>query len=877
MKKIILISIFCLLFFIPGWSQNSGTEGSVLSPEEIESYKLDVSNLVTYFEGTLNFLGDPASVPREKEIIINNSYLKIFKDDKVQIEDDLDEKREVTLHKDVQAYLKDVMFFFKEVSFQFIVVDVNHFVTEQGDHFFTATFNRDLKGITVDGDTVSSRLVRYMEVNLDVGKNDLRIASIYSTKLNQREEMRNWWNGLPSEWRIALASDIMICDTIKLAEVVFIGDSLILVSKLQETKETEPDTTSQYVLDIPDDKEIFSGADLDSVPINTQKIYTPLSGLLKQKELDLSGNQSIRNLAPINELTELDELDISNTLVTDLFPLRNLNKLKTLDISNTPVDDISAIRYNTSIEQLNCSYTLIQDLDELEGLYNLTYLDCSGNRISDFLFLEELPELQHLNCSETQLIGVAGFNKLSNLEYIKISGTRVGSLDSLRTLKKVNYLNCENTSIKSVEPIADLDSLKVLKISHTGIEDITPLAELPLLKRIYWDGNDAISAEDKRDAAISFMKDNPETLVIFESDALSNGWNQLEEPWKMKLKEVAGLGDSPTKEELHGLLKIEELDLTNVPITTLNPVRHLYNLRSLNISGVQVEEYSPLEDALELEVLNVSGTSINDLEALKTLSKLETLNIENTNVSSLDPLEGQKQLEFIYADSSKITDNEAFSFSTKTPDCVVVYKSDEMKQWWDGLPESWKDYFSASFKLSSPPSTEQLHKILLLDELKIVDQSKIESLDPIKILKGLKSISLKNVAVSDIGVLSALTNLRSVECVQMPLNNLTPLAGLNNIEELNIENTRVEDLKPISMLIKVKDLKISGTAIKSLKPLSSFSNLEQIELNNTQVKTIKPLIGLPQLESVECYNTRVTQKDIDRFKTNKPNCKVVYY
>ncbi len=202
-----------------------------MSPEEIENYKLEVSNLVTYLQGTLNFLGDPASVPREKEIIINTSYLKMFKDDKVQIEDDLDEKREVSLHKDVQAYLKDVMFFYKEVSFQFIVVDVSHFITDQGDHYFKVTFNRDLNGITVDGDTVNSRRPRYMEVNLDVGKNDLRIASIYSTKLNQREEIRNWWNGLPASWRNALASDIMVFDTIKLAEVVFIGDSLILVSK----------------------------------------------------------------------------------------------------------------------------------------------------------------------------------------------------------------------------------------------------------------------------------------------------------------------------------------------------------------------------------------------------------------------------------------------------------------------------------------------------------------------------------------------------------------------------------------------------------------------------------------------------------------------
>ncbi|MDB4303326.1 hypothetical protein N9934_00860 [Desulfosarcina sp.] len=876
MKKTILISILSFLLFVNlGWSQNTGKEDSVLSPEEIENYKLDVSNLVTYLEGTLNFLGDPNSVPREKEIIINNSYLKMFKDDKVQIEDDLDEKREVSLHKDVQAYLKDVMFFFKEVSFQFIVVDVSHFVTEQGDHYFTATFNRDLNGITIDGDTVNSRRVRYMEVNLDVGKNDLRIASIYSTKLNQREEIRNWWNGLSTAWRQALASDIIICDSIKLAEVIFIGDSLLLISDPPETEDA--DSTSKYVLDLPDEKRISSDVIPDTVFDNTGKIYTPLSGILKHTELNLSGNHSIRDLTPIIELTELDELDLSNTIITDLFPLRNLNKLKSLDISNTPVDDISSIRYNTSIEELNCSFTLIQNLDEIGGLYNLTNLNCAGNRISEFQFLTTLPELQLLDCSETQLQEMTVLNDLTNLEYIDISGTRIRKIKSLSNLKKVKYLNCDNTSISSVEPITELDSLEVLKISHTAVDDISILKNLTVLKRIYWDGNDAISVEEKRAAAIKFMKDSPETLVIFESDALTNGWNQLEEPWKKKLGEVAGLGDSPTKEELHTLLKIEEIDMTGISITTLNPVRHIYNLQALNISGIQVEDYSPLEEALELKKLNVSGTLIMDLEVLKSLNKLETLNIENTQVSSLSPLEGKKQLELVYADSSKISDDEVFSFSSSNPTCVVIYKSEEMTLWWNGLSEPWKDYFSGSFKLSSPPSTEQLHKILLLDELNISDQNGIKSLAPINILLGLKILRLKNLPVSDISPLSSLTNLEVIECIQIPLNDLAPLSGLRKVTELNIENTTVSDLKPITGLGQIQKLKISGTQIKSLKPIADYNNLEEIELNNTPVKSIKVLVSLTQLKSVECYNTKITSKNIEGFKEDKPDCKVVYY
>ena len=275
--------------------------------------------------------------------------------------------------------------------------------------------------------------------------------------------------------------------------------------------------------------------------------------------------------------------------------------------------------------------------------------------------------------------------------------------------------------------------------------------------------------------------------------------------------------------------------------------------------------------------LNVSGTSINNLNVLKSLEKIEVLKIENTSVKSLVPLEGKNSLKFIYADGSGIGNEEAFNLVAKTPGCTIIFKSEIMRLWWDDLPEAWKDYFSGSFKLNSPPSTEQLHGILLLESLEISDQYEIVSLSPLSMLLGLKTLKLTNLQISDISVLFYLSNLNHLECTRMPLFDLSPLSGLTNLTDLNIKNTIVSDLKPISSLDQMKSLIISGTHIKTLKPLSNFINLEQIELNNTPVKAIKPLLPLSQLNSVECYNTKISLKNIERFKLEKPDCKVVYY
>ena len=87
-KQFIGLSILLLLGNISAYCQ---TETN-LTAEEIEAYSQQSRQMVSYLEGTLNFLGNPDEVASEKDIIINESYAKMFVDEDVQIEDDLDEK-----------------------------------------------------------------------------------------------------------------------------------------------------------------------------------------------------------------------------------------------------------------------------------------------------------------------------------------------------------------------------------------------------------------------------------------------------------------------------------------------------------------------------------------------------------------------------------------------------------------------------------------------------------------------------------------------------------------------------------------------------------------------------------------------------------------
>ena len=80
-----------------------------------------VRDMIAFLEFMLNTLGSSSTPIRDKEVLITESYSKIFRDSKVQVEDDLDEERKVITNKDVVAYLKDVNFFFHDVRFEFTI------------------------------------------------------------------------------------------------------------------------------------------------------------------------------------------------------------------------------------------------------------------------------------------------------------------------------------------------------------------------------------------------------------------------------------------------------------------------------------------------------------------------------------------------------------------------------------------------------------------------------------------------------------------------------------------------------------------------------------------------------------------------------------
>jgi Leucine-rich repeat (LRR) protein len=875
-RQIVLFTTLLLM------SSSLLSQKTALTSEEMAAYQKQAEYLVSYHEGTLNFLGNPEEVVSEKDIIINESYLKVFQNAETQIEDDLDEGRETPLNKNVQAYMKDVIFFFKEVHFAFHISSVEQQINQNDQVYFKVTTNRVLNGITVTGDTIANNLVRYFEINLNQQKKELKIASIYTTKLDEKEELKNWWNNMSTSWKQVFGKSVIVYDTLPFMHILSFNDSSLVTFKYAEVISTDSlvqvsdeaiQDSTMASLDIESMKETYFEQVPDTISIDPSTIYRLLRVFKTQKKLSIAHNHVIRNLEPLSELSDLTELDISFTLIDDLTPIRNLNKLEVLNIEGSAINSLDPIRYLTALKELNCSTTAIGSLDILANLTEIIELNLSTVPFSESDPLDQLVNLKHLNLSNTHPSNYNGVSKLKSLTDLNLSSSSIKNLKVLSMLVNLQSLNIDSTQINSVEPLAGLTSLSILQANYTPISDISSLQNLPELKAIYCD-NSKITMQK----AMEFMDEKPTCLVVYNSQNLLNWWNTLDTEWKVIFTKAYQITEPITKEQLHQLMSQKELSLGyNKQVTNIEPLIMLHRLENLNLEHSLINDLSPLSSLNNLEILNISYTSISSLEALSTLQNLKKVMANNTSISDLLPLKNNKNLTLYLGESSGLTEERVMAFRKLVQGCVVVYQSEKLRIWWNYLTPAWKMAFQKQMTVPESPSDIELQQLANLSMFTISNNTNIQELTPLNMLIYLERLSIINCGVSNLSPITGLKMLTELHINQNPVSDISMLSKMNQLSVLDLENTSVEDLEGIRGLNNLVSLNISGTRVRSLKYLSQLSKLEELSISNTNIKKLKPLADLNNLKILRCFNTPIKQSKIADFKNEHKNTEVVFY
>jgi Leucine-rich repeat (LRR) protein len=781
---------------------------------EVTQDEKKVQDIVAFLEYMLNTIGSSTTSTRDKDVLVTESYTKVFRDSKVQIEDDLDENRKVVTNKDVVAYLKDVDFFYDDIKFEFNIEDIKSGTIAGDKIFYKVSLTRNIKGVTADGKNVNNTKPRFIEINLDPQDQDLKIVSIYTNEFNEKESLTNWWNDLSYEWQAIFKRQLNLQDSVSLDEIR-----------------------------------------------NITTIET----------LDLSNNRYIQNILPLSQILNLKSLNIANTSLDDLSPIRNLTELRAVNVASTKVNDLSPLKYAVNLEELNISNTKIVDISTVQRLQKLRSLDLSNTLIEDFSPISSLTTLKYLNVKGTKISDLTSLQPLIQLNKLNISNTSTSDLNGIKELKKINYLNIDSTLVKDIEPLSNLDSLTELHASHTSIENIETLKDLTRLKKIFCD-----QSKVTKEIANAFKNSNSNVLVIYDSKDLKTWWDNLSSIWQSVFRKQIGTMAYPTREELAMLTYIDSINISgNFSITDLEPLNRLQKLKVLRAANTSIHDLSPLKETHDIQFLDISETPLSDITVLSNFRQLETLKADKTKIENLEPLYGLTALKMLYIDHGFIHDIIAEDFLQRNKSCLIIYKTIHLNRWWKSVSPEWKTIFQQQMSPDTTSNRENLHKLVELQKLAFKD-APVKDLSALSEFVDLKELHFSGTSISDLSFLANVTSLTSLHATSSPLQKTDALKALTNLEDLDISNTPVDDLKVIEELKNIKTFNCSGTQVKKLNALKNLSLLESLDCSNTNVGSLDMVTHLP-IKTLKCYNTKISNREIESFKKQHPECNVVYY
>lgn len=176
----------------------------------------------------------------------------------------------------------------------------------------------------------------------------------------------------------------------------------------------------------------------------------------------------VESLDGLQYATSARQIDIGYTAykpgkrIKDLSPISNLTQLDQLFLKGDGIDDISDLKNLTNLTSLWLNENKIQDISAVQGMKKLSQLSLCGNKLTDVQAAMDLPKLRSLDLSrnaiETLPEDMSGLKNLISLDLSDNPGiTDVSSVASVKTLQRLSLVG--DNAIKDIRPLANLTSL----------------------------------------------------------------------------------------------------------------------------------------------------------------------------------------------------------------------------------------------------------------------------------------------------------------------------------------------------------------------------------------------------------------------------------
>ena len=479
-----------------------------------------------------------------------------------------------------------------------------------------------------------------------------------------------------------------------------------------------------------------------------------LSGLTQLAHLYLDGS-AITDLTPLAAFTQLTSLSLRGNAIADVSPLAGLIQLTSLDLSNNRISDVSSLAGLTQLTYLSLWDNAIADVSPLAGLTQLTFLDPSNNRISDVSPLVGLTQLTYLSLWGNAIVDVSPLAGLTQLTSLDLSNNRISDVSALSELTQLASLDLSNNRISNVSALSELTQLKILNLMSNRITDVSPLVGLNLTEP-QWDSsglrlwgnllnyasiNTHIPAMQARGIEVKFDNRTPTTFVKISGAAQQGVVNAV------------------------------------LPLPFVVEVKDQHNRV---FAGVPVTFVVTIGDG-RLSATAITTDANGRAQAQLTFG--QTAGATTVRVTAADISQPVQFTATALLLSSPVT----------VPDTHLRTKIVET--------------------LNKPRGTTlTASDMLTLTEL-TANGANIRDLTGLQHAPNLKTLSLDNNNLSDVAPLAALTQLETLSLDNNSLSDVTPLAGLTQLKTLSLASNSLSDVFALEGLPHLKTLHLRGNLL----------------------------------------------------------------
>lgn len=321
---------------------------------------------------------------------------------------------------------------------------------------------------------------------------------------------------------------------------------------------------------------------------------------------------------------------------------------------------------------------------------------------SEIITTSDLANLTSLSCPNQNISNLSGIENAVNLDTLNLMNNNISDISNLSQLKNLKHLDLASNNITDIDDLSGLRSLISLKLSDNQISDITIIENLVNLERFEANSNQ-----------------------ITDVDSLStlNNLHYLQ----LNHNQISNITVISNLTEIRQIL-VDDNNITSIP-----SLANLSNLKQLSLSANNISQLTDISNT-NINTLIVSDNQLTSIEQLGSSNTLKVLNLSNNNINSLDGLESLSSIEQLNLSYNQIQNIENLSASSNLKNLNLRNNKIDKLNGFDSIT-SLEELNLSQNQISQTIDISNLEnlKTLNLSENRIIDASKLQNLDDVKI------------------------------------------------------------------------------------------------------------------------------------------------